>query len=172
MAFSFFYEAFDAFTQLKDDRAMAALKYMILMRILAGKVEFQKEGLFLEARNAGYFWQSHGGGSLERGNRGFEADFGRVFEQRFEQSDAHSSRNIHYFCHGDLTSIPVVLRGRGSPFPHRLSAERADGAELFEDRGAVRRGGNRVRGAEDGFAAGGSGSDRGLGCRLCGNCRR
>ena len=46
MAFSFFYEAFDAFTQLKDGRAMSALKYMILMRILGGKVEFRKSGLF------------------------------------------------------------------------------------------------------------------------------
>lgn len=62
MAFSFFYEAFDAFTQLKDARATAALKYMILMRILAGKVEFQKKGLFLEIGNAGYFRQSRGGG--------------------------------------------------------------------------------------------------------------
>lgn len=65
MAFSFFYEAFDAFTQLKDGRAMSALKYMILMRILGGKVEFRKSGLFLEVGNAGDFQQSRGGGSLE-----------------------------------------------------------------------------------------------------------
>lgn len=38
MAFSFFYEAFDAFTQLKDRRSASALKYMVLMRILSGKV--------------------------------------------------------------------------------------------------------------------------------------
>ena len=37
MAFSFFYEAFDAFTQLKDRRSASALKYMVLMRILSGK---------------------------------------------------------------------------------------------------------------------------------------
>ena len=55
MAFSFFYEAFDAFTQLKDARATAALKYMILMRILAGKVEFQKKGIIFRNRKCRLF---------------------------------------------------------------------------------------------------------------------
>ncbi|KAK8818200.1 hypothetical protein WA556_006021 [Blastocystis sp. ATCC 50177/Nand II] len=36
-AFSFFFEAFDALTSLKDARASTALKYMVLMKILSGK---------------------------------------------------------------------------------------------------------------------------------------
>ena len=37
-AFSFFFEAFDSLSTLKDARAATALKYMVLMKILSGKV--------------------------------------------------------------------------------------------------------------------------------------
>ena len=37
-AFSFFFEAYDAFENLKDPQAAVALKYMVLMKILSGKV--------------------------------------------------------------------------------------------------------------------------------------
>ena len=61
---------------------------------------------------------------------------------------------------GDLTPRARLLRGRGGALPHALPERRADGEELFEDRGALRRRGDRLRCEEDGAARERRGSRR------------
>lgn len=57
-AFSFFYEAYDALVSLKDSRSLQALKYMVLMRILSGKVMECSGDEVVDVRNAGDFSES------------------------------------------------------------------------------------------------------------------
>lgn len=40
MAYSFFFECFDSYCTMKDPRWKEALKYMVLMKVLKGNVEF------------------------------------------------------------------------------------------------------------------------------------
>ena len=60
-AFSFFFEAYDAYESLKDTQSTIALKYMVLMKILSGKVDYTMNIIYhIDFRDASNFSESFG----------------------------------------------------------------------------------------------------------------
>lgn len=100
-----------------------------------------------------------GGRELGAQHGGAAARGGRVPEARPSHAASGAARDILKQEVWALTAGARVLRGRGGAVPHALSEQRADGEELLEDRGALRCGGDRLRGAQDGAARGGGGRD-------------
>lgn len=58
-AFSFFFEAYDAYESLKDTQAAIALKYMVLMKILSGKVDYTMKNVIVQISEMQAIFQNH-----------------------------------------------------------------------------------------------------------------